>query len=415
MSSEYIFLGVVPVMIASMVFAICIWIYLMIDMIKSILSSPKLHLFDRMSKTVCDNIPKSKISVIIPARNEEKVLRKCLDSVVTQDYPNMEIILINDASSDKTEEIMKEYSSLVNSTREKAFNRPSKMIVLSLKDLPEGWTGKNWACYQGYLRSTGDLFLFIDADTVLLSPSSISIASLYLAAQDLDVLTLRPLLSCENSFAKITRATIWIFSHVKYSAKQINNRKNKNNGFLFGCFYLAKRKTYEAIGTHKGVKHEIIEDAVLGRKIKEHNFALKLLGGENYIESMFRGDWGNLKRIIIHFFKEKTISEYLTTFGIYFLLMNPFVILPFSIIIYLSDNDNLLNQSLVVLNFIAIGLLFMANAIQLKIGLSENPLYSLASPLASALISFAFISCLVNLKMKRGTVMWRERRYTYPS
>jgi glycosyltransferase involved in cell wall biosynthesis len=327
----------------------------------------------------------------------------------------MEIILINDASSDRTEEIMREYSSLVNSASEKAFDGSRRMIVLSLKDLPEGWTGKNWACYQGYLRSTGDLFLFIDADTILLSPSSISIAASCLAAQNLDVLTLRPLLSCENSFAKITRATLWIFSHVKYSAKQVNNCENKNAGFLFGCFYLTKRKTYEEIGTHEGVKHEIIEDAVLGRKVKEHNFALKLLGGESYIESIFEGDWNNLKRIIIHFFKEKATSEYLTTFGVYLLLLNPFVVLPLSITIYLSNNDNLLNQSLMTLNVIAIGLLFMTHAIQLKIGLAENPLYSLASPLGGALISFAFVSCLFNLKMKRASVIWRQRQYTYPS
>ena len=401
-------------MISTMVFAISIWIYLITDMIRSIFSCPKLHHLGRLSKSVPDNRSKIKISVIIPARNEEKVLRKCLDSVIMQDYPNAEIILINDSSTDKTEEIMNEYYSLIKSAREKALNGPSEIIVLSLKFLPEGWTGKNWACYQGYLRSTGDLFLFIDSDTVLLSPSCISIAASHLAAQDLDALTLRPLLFCENVFAKITRATIWIFSHVKYSARKINNRKNNKNGFLFGSFYLVKRNAYEAIGTHEGVKHEIVEDAVLGRKIKEQNYVLKLLGGENYIKSIFRGDWTNLTRIIIHFYKEKSKNVYLTVIGIYFLLLNPFITLPLSITIYLSESETLLNQNLVILNVIATGLIFLANAIQLKIGLSENPLYSVASPLASALISVAFVSCLVNLKMNGGTVEWRDRRYTFP-
>ncbi|HZE77114.1 MAG TPA: glycosyltransferase [Nitrososphaeraceae archaeon] len=415
MSGDYISFGIVPIMISTMVFAISVWIYLTADMIRSILSCPKLRDFGRLSKNDPDNRSRSKISVIIPARNEEKVLRKCLDSVFMQDYPNVEIILINDASSDRTEEIMNEYSSHVNSASKKNFDTSREIIVLSLKFLPAGWTGKNWACYQGYLRSTGDLFLFIDSDTVLLSPSCISVAASCLAAQDLDVLTLRPLLSCENVLSKITRATIWIFSHVKYSARQINSRQNKKNGFLFGCFYLARRKTYEAIGTHLGVKNEIIEDAVLGRKIKEHNFSLKLLGGENYIQSIFRWDWNNLKRIIFHFYKNKSTNEYLITIGIYFLLLNPFIILPLSIIIYLSESGTLLNQNLLVLNVIATGLIFLANAIQIKIGLSENPLYSLASPLASAIISFAFVSCLVDLKMNACTVEWRNRRYTYLS
>jgi len=408
MPGDYIPVGIVPVMISTMVFAISIWIYLTTDVVRSILSC-----HGRLSKVIPDKSSKCKISVIIPARNEEKVLRKCLDSLVMQDYPNIEIILINDSSTDKTEEIMNEYSSLINSARDKAFNRPRKIIVLSFKFLPEGWTGKNWACYQGYLRSTGDLFLFIDSDTVLLSPSCISIAASHLAGQNLDALTLRPLLSCQNVLAKITRATIWIFSQVKYSSRKINNRKSNKNGFLFGSFYLVKRKVYEAIGTHEGVKHEIVEDAVLGRKIKEYNYELQLLGGESYIESIFRGNWTNLTRIILHLYNEKSKNVYLIAIGIYFLLLNPFITMPLSITIYLSESNILLNQYLVVLNVIAIGLIFLANAIQLKIGLSETPLYSIASPLASALISFAFVSCLVNLKINGGTVEWHGRRYTF--
>ena len=115
MSGDYISFGIVPVMISTIVFAISIWIYLTIDVFRSVFSCAKLHHFGKLARIVPDHGSKSKISVIIPARNEEKILRKCLDSVVMQDYPNLEIILINDSSTDKTEEIMNEYSFLINS------------------------------------------------------------------------------------------------------------------------------------------------------------------------------------------------------------------------------------------------------------------------------------------------------------
>ena len=93
------------------------------------------------------------VSIILPARNEGKYIEKCLKSLLSQDYPNCEIIAINDSSSDKTGEIIKKYSI-----------SHSKVIYVETPPIPPGWTGKNWACYQGYLKSRGDLFLFTDAD-----------------------------------------------------------------------------------------------------------------------------------------------------------------------------------------------------------------------------------------------------------
>ena len=94
------------------------------------------------------------VSIVLPARNEEKYIEKCLDSLLKQDYSNYEIIVINDSSSDNTEEIIKRYRK-----------SHSKIIYVNAQPKPKGWAGKNWACYQGYLHSKGDLFLFTDADT----------------------------------------------------------------------------------------------------------------------------------------------------------------------------------------------------------------------------------------------------------
>jgi chlorobactene glucosyltransferase len=131
------------------------WLCLLIYSIKSIKYVPQLN--QHLPKTFDIHFPL--VSIILPSRNEEKYIEKCLDSILKQDYPNFEIIAINDSSIDKTEELIKKCSNSIS----KITN--CEIIYVDAGPKPEGWTGKNWACYQGYLQSSGDLFLFTDADT----------------------------------------------------------------------------------------------------------------------------------------------------------------------------------------------------------------------------------------------------------
>jgi len=94
------------------------------------------------------------VSVVIPSRNEIDNIRICLDSLVNQDYPDYEILVVDGDSTDGTREIIKEFSS-----------KHPKVKLVEEKPLPKGWVGKSFACYQGALAAKGDWFLFIDADT----------------------------------------------------------------------------------------------------------------------------------------------------------------------------------------------------------------------------------------------------------
>jgi chlorobactene glucosyltransferase len=348
---------------------------------------------------------KRKVSVIVPARNEEKTLRKCLDSLIEQDYPNFEIVGVNDSSSDNTGRIIQEYH----------VTNPERMtVVVNTEAKPHGWSGKNWACYQGYLNSTGDIFLFMDADTVLSSSSTISIAVSHLVEQKLDALTARPKLLCEDYWAKITLPILLTFLHLRYSALRINNPENKKSGYLFGCFYLVTKKTYEAIGTHNVVKSEIVEDAALGRKIKKENFNLKAVCGEHHIESIFRGKWNVLQRIVIPRYYKDAVNTYLVISVIFLLTVYPFLIFPISFsILSLLNNNNLLVKVLVTINLVTIAMLISTSLIQLKFGLFENLIYALASPIGGAIISFGFIFYLIDAKRNNNVVNWRGRKYTY--
>lgn len=244
-------------------------IYFLIYTVKSLKDVPKLSPL----KTFKD-IYFPMVSIILPSRNEEKYIEKCLDSLLRQDYPNYEIIAINDSSSDKTGEIIKRYSMV-----------HSKIIYVDAQPKPEGWTGKNWACYQGYLQSKGELFLFTDADTSH-AQSTISLAVTYLLSEKLDTLTAIPKILAYDFWTKITLPILWTFSVARFSALKANNPKTKV-GYFFGSFFIITRKAYEMVGTHKSVREEIVEDAELGRKVKEQGFSLRVVHGEKNITKQY--------------------------------------------------------------------------------------------------------------------------------
>jgi cellulose synthase/poly-beta-1,6-N-acetylglucosamine synthase-like glycosyltransferase len=179
----------VMIILAVLMLAIfCAWLYFFIYTIMSFKRLPKLESISQQQQhatIVMDKYPK--VSIILPARNEEKYISKCLDSLINQSYPNFEIVAINDSSSDRTGEIIERYHIL----------NPKVVAVINTEPKPaeekekEGWIGKNWACYQGYLNSTGEIFLFTDADTVH-SRSTMYLAVTYLIKQNLDALTAIP-------------------------------------------------------------------------------------------------------------------------------------------------------------------------------------------------------------------------------
>jgi cellulose synthase/poly-beta-1,6-N-acetylglucosamine synthase-like glycosyltransferase len=294
------------------------WFYFLSYLIYSFRYSPKLdEVFSKIKhnnnkgNTTTNTLPT--ISIIIPARNEEMYISKCIDSLINQDYSgSLEIIAVNDCSTINRLEIIHTcYSSLQNykpentSLTKSKSNLPFKTIDIKVKS--EGWTGKNWACYQGYLNSIGQLLLFIDADTIMTSPSTLSLAAKQLLRFNLSAITMMPHLVYDNSiWLKITMPIIGTIFHITYSALKINDLKKSKNGFVFGCFYLITREVYEKIGTHKAVKNEISVDLEIGKLIKERGIIkddikienkkeknlgitflkLKMVLGERYLDSV---------------------------------------------------------------------------------------------------------------------------------
>ncbi len=369
------------------------WILLIRSMWISFRDSPFLDKFDVKPH------PKPKVSVIVPARNEEGFIEKCLASLLDQDYENYEIIAIDDRSDDKTGEIIR-----------KMANKNSKIVYVLADPKPKKWMGKNWACVEGFKKSSGELLLFTDADTKH-SKNTISLSVAHLLSEGLDALTVIPKMLCLDKWTKITLPMLSTFLHTRFSAIRVND-SSKKTGYFFGSFFIIKRKTYESVGTHEGVKGEIVEDGALGKKVKESGHKLKMVRGEHLIEAVWARDWSTLwhalKRLMIPLYLQNKNISIGIFFAVLFLLFIPFPILVYSAIFAsLSDSFSVL----FVVSILAVSLLYLAAILEAKKGLSLGLGYALLSPIGSFIIVSGFAVGILQAKSNTA-IMWRGRTYS---
>jgi chlorobactene glucosyltransferase len=217
------------------------------------------------------------VSIIVPARNEEEHIERCLLSLLSQEYPYFEIIAIDDSSTDGTLKIMHDIKDKTN--KKKKIGLPTdKLKIISLKDKPENWTGKTWASQQGYLQSKGNVLLFTDADTNYVRRDVILQTVLYMQKHGLDVLT--GVFSPEKLSNFWSKIMIPLWDSVSVlpgvGSPDVNNPKSKI-AYVMGSYFLIKRKVFVDIGTFNSVCQEIQEDKALVILIKKSGYKIKLV------------------------------------------------------------------------------------------------------------------------------------------
>ena len=414
---------------AMLLFAFSIWVIFFSSALRSIMESPKLSSYqfkrkqeDNNMKEVCqsrDEIMQRLpvVSVVLPARNEQDNIHKCLNSLIRQDYPNYEIIAVNDCSTDATGEILHKTAAASNSDR--------KITIVNLEHKPAGWVGKNWACFQGYKRSSGQVLLFTDADTIH-APDTISLTVRHMVDEKLDALTARPRITSDNTLTKIVLPLVWMVSHIAFSASKVNNPKSKT-GFVFGGFYLITREVYESIGTHQSVKSEIAEDLALGEKLKLGKHRLKMFLGEENIQASWALDSGSLhsaiQRTIVSAFRKQPILTCAYAALQAVMLILPWVVLPYSAYWFflfsyepemLLYTNGMLISILLILNLLVLGMIFTSSfalsSLSLRQG-SFSVLYVLASPLACFFILSESILSIIKAATNNDIMSWKGRTY----
>jgi len=222
------------------------------------------------------NLPRSnnkcheRVSVIIPARNEQSNIGECLRAILDQLKEEDEVIVVDDSSEDSTFEVAL-----------RSCDCRCKLVKLLCK--PPDWTGKSWACYLGYLHSTGDVLIFIDADTIVRYGGINAICSLL---ERFDAVSQVPWIKCETlscgavevAFTSLLRLTYpyWI------------NKPSKS--WLAGAFMAWRRNSYEEIGTHWIVRNSLVEDADLGKIASESGLSVSFFYAK-YAQSTWVSSW----------------------------------------------------------------------------------------------------------------------------
>ena len=369
------------------------WVFLIKSMMNSFRLSPHLDKFKNTSRT------EPKVSVILPARDEEEFIGRCLDSLTKQDYKNYEIIVVDDSSRDATGEIIAEYAD----------THPN-IVAVSARPKPDGWMGKNWACMEGFKEITGDLLLFTDADTVH-AKNVISLAVAHLNTFDLDALSVMPRLLTYGFWTNITLPMISVFLHTRFSPLNVNDPAKKT-GYFFGSFFILKKTTYQEIGTHQAVRQEIIEDAALGGKVKESGYKLKMVRGEHLIDAVWAREkktlWHGLKRLIVPLYVQDRKTGVGVFFAVLFLLFVPFLVFGVSVLL---QSEAISAHMLCISSAVASVLTYIGTMIEVRVGLKLNGIYTLFAPLGGLVVVLAFLIGLLQAT-KRSSVEWRGRRYS---
>ncbi len=203
------------------------------------------------------------ISVLIPARNEENNISNCINSIINQSYPNIEVIVLDDNSEDNTYNVVKTISE-----------NNSKIKIIKGKPLPSGWKGKNWACQQLSEHANGDYLLFLDAD-VLLAPHAITYALHLMFKYTLNALSSFPT-QITNSFGEkiIVPLMKWLLLSF-LPLRLVYSSSNKSFLAANGQFFMFTKETYNLIGKHYAVKDKVVEDMEFALLLK--NYQLKLM------------------------------------------------------------------------------------------------------------------------------------------
>jgi chlorobactene glucosyltransferase len=401
------------------------WIFLFAISIKSYLQTP-LIILKNHNRTHHRSGRLPFVSVIVLARNEQDNIEKCLRSLLAQNYPHFEVIVVNDNSTDNTLEIVREVKSRETGQREEDGSlHMDRLKIITVAEKPEKWTGKTWASEQGYSHSTGDILLFTDADTYYMHKDTIYGTVSYMQKENLDVLTGVGFIELRDFWSKITMP-LWNHFSILLGANTgaMNNPKSKA-AYLVGGFFLIHKKVLEEVGTFRSVQNAIHEDAELGLLLKNTGNTIKIARIDNGVSALWSRDlqtlWYGIKRTIVPMNKWQIFASLIIVF---FMALLPFLLLPYNLLLAIDVYSGQLpwisdiskqgpQQQLTLLSFYlnltsCIIIIIISTAVKDIKKYRMTPTYSLLSFLGAGFIIISYIANIISLFTKQS-ISWRGR------
>src|SRR6202163_4048019 len=234
-----------------------------------------------------------RVSIVVPARNEEEHIHETLVQLLALNYSNYEIIAVNDRSTDRTGQIMDEVAASLQA------HGPLK--VIHIWEFPPGWLGKTHAMWTASLQASGDWLLFTDAD-VLFKTDVLRRAVAYAEAERADHVVLFPRMIMNGTGEKMMIAffqALFVFGHRPWKVADPKARDHMG----VGAFNLVRRPVYDAVGAYRALRMEVIDDMKLGKVIKNAAFAQRNVSGEDLISLHWaKGAFGIVNNLTKNFF-----------------------------------------------------------------------------------------------------------------
>ncbi len=282
-----------------------------------VISQPEYFLTPT-NETIPGNQPG--VTILIPARNEEKNIGRCVESLLAQDYTKLEIIVINDRSTDKTAQIVEQLAK-----------KDKRVKLLNITSCPDGWSGKNHALWNGVKMAGGQFYIFTDADTYHY-PHSVRTAVRYAVMHHIDMLSINPHLVTKSFWENVIMPIAGAVLMIWYPLEKINNQSN-HHYYANGQFILFNKDAYDRIGGHEIVKEELLEDLALAQKTKQAGLRLKVLWGpelyQTHMYTSLEEIWRGWVRIFYHGLRKSVVKTIASI-----MLMGGFSILPYFLLIY---------------------------------------------------------------------------------
>jgi len=329
-----------------------------------------------------------KVSIVVPARNEAERIEEALRSLARMDYPDFEVIAVDDRSGDGTGTIMDHVAA-----------EEYRVEALHVMSLPKRWLGKCHAMHVGARRATGEILLFTDGDVVF-APDILRLAVRYLNGRRLDHLALIPGMIpggyWEDAF-KIYFAMVFLWG---VSAWAVDS-PSKDLYVGIGAFNLVRRSAYEGIGGHEGLRLEVADDLMLGKRIKQAGYRQEIL----FAPSHMRLRWLEGVRGIVRGLEKNGFA------AIGYSLPILFVVTAFVVCLYVFPYLGiLLFRDVSVTGYIATVLLMHGTYGYFASFHGKGWLYAPALPVAAFLYLFTLWRSAV-LTLRRKGVVWRDTFY----
>jgi chlorobactene glucosyltransferase len=339
------------------------------------------------------------VSVIVPARNEAHNIARCVSSILSTTYPNLELIVVDDSSIDQTAAI----------AREAAAGDPRARVITS-PPLPDGWFGKQWACATGAKVARGSVLQFTDADTVH-SADLVTRSTNAMRGARAQLFSVAGRQELGGFWEKVIQPQIFTILSMRYGGTEsVTQATRVNNKIANGQCIFVTHDSYNAIGGHGAVRSSVAEDLMLAQRFFAARKRVVLMLGLNQLSTRMYASLGEIingwrKNVFAGGLDSVPFGKMGRTFFPLVLLLPPLMQLLPVLVLVLSPLGHATPGMMLWATIATAVTLVWWIVVYVTVG--ESPLYALAYPLGALVLLYIFVTAVI-----RGRrVTWKGRTY----